>query len=379
MSALRILIVTGIFPPDIGGPAHYVPGMAQALQLRGHDVRVVTLADNPQETRGAYAFPVERIGRRQPRLLRMARTIARIAHLGRAADVLYLNGLVLEGVIASMLCRKPAVVKVVGDLMWERAQARGRRETLDEFQNVTLPFTWQFLRTLQSLYMRAATRIITPSRYLKSIVVGWGIPDERVAVVYNAVEQAAEEPHGEPPSQAPAVFDVVTVGRLVPWKGIDALIRICARQGWRLLVVGDGPLRNELTQLAQVAGADVTFLGSVAQKTVAGHMKQAKVFVLNSSYEGLPHIVLEAKMAGVPVIATAVGGTPECIDHDVDGLLVPAGNETQLEAAIVRVIGDARLRGLLVANATAQMSKTFGYDTMVDETEAILRQHAAGP
>jgi glycosyltransferase involved in cell wall biosynthesis len=278
-----------------------------------------------------------------------------------------------------MLCRKPAVVKVVGDLMWERAQARGRRETLDAFQQAQLPFTWRVLRFLQSRYMSAATQIIAPSRYLKSIVVGWGVPDSRVAVVYNAVEPAEDVPAGSTPPGPSAAFDVVTVGRLVPWKGIDALIRICARHGWRLLVVGDGPLKSELQQLAQSTAADVTFCGSVAQKLVAGHMRQAKVFVLNSSYEGLPHIVLEAKVAGVPVIATAVGGTPECIDHDVDGLLVPSGDDTQLERAIARVIGSAPLRERLAATAKANVSKAFGYTTMVDGTEAILRQNARVP
>jgi glycosyltransferase involved in cell wall biosynthesis len=379
LSALRILVVTGIFPPDIGGPANYVPGIAQALLLRGHHVRVVTLADNIRGTGDAYDFPVDRIQRQQPRLGRMFRTIARVARLGREADVLFLNGLVLEGVIASMLCRKPAVVKVVGDLMWERAQARGRRETLDEFQHARLPFIWRLMRTVQSRYMRAAARIITPSRYLKSVVVGWGVPDDRVNVVYNAVEAASDEPDGGTLPHPAATFDVVTVGRLVPWKGIDALIRICARHGWRLLVVGDGPLKNELQQLAQSTAADVTFCGSVAQKLVAGHMQQAKVFVLNSTYEGLPHIVLEAKVAGVPVIATAVGGTPECIDHDVDGLLVPSRDDTQLESAIARVIGSAPLRDRLVANARAKVREAFGHRTMVDGTEAILRQHAHVP
>jgi len=379
LSALRILIVTGIFPPDIGGPANYVPGIAQALQLRGHHVRVVTLADDVQGTDSASVFPVDRIQRQQPRLLRMIRTIAHIARLGREADVLYLNGLVLEGVIASMLCRTPAVVKVVGDLMWERAQARGRRETLDEFQLTRLPFTWRLLRDLQSRYMGAVARIITPSRYLKSIVSGWGIPDDRVAVVYNAVEPAAEEPSAGTLPDAAATFDVVTVGRLVPWKGIDALVRICARRGWRLLVVGDGPLKKDLQQLAQSVSADVTFCGRVAQTLVAGHMRQAKVFVLNSTYEGLPHIVLEAMMAGVPVIATAVGGTPECIDHAVDGLLVPAGDDTQLEREIARVIGDVPFRERLVANATSKMRTAFVYTTMVEGTESILRQHARVP
>lgn len=368
---MNVLIVTGIFPPDVGGPASYVPRIATALQSSGCHVEVATLADPAAlSATGEFPFVVHRINRSLPRPVRMVRTVRRIAALARRADVVLANGLHLEAAIAARLVGRPAIAKVVGDTIWERARHAGRQETLDAFQVAPLPLRWRAMRRLQNLYIGAYDRVLTPSDYLKRMVVGWGVPSQRIDVVYNAVPA--------PPLASPAspTFDIVSVGRLVPWKGFDDLIAIAGRRGWSLRIVGDGPLRASLEQQATV-GATVEFSGHVAQADVANAIRSGRVFALNSSYEGLPHIVLEAMAVGVPVIASAAGGTPETIVHGRTGLLVKVGDPAGLEAALAQVLADEDLRAELAGHATQALVERFSFAAMVRETRQVLEALAS--
>lgn len=120
---MRILITTGIFPPDIGGPATYVPQIAKGLTERGHQVRVLTTSEPEylNHNDGRYPFPVFRINRRVPLWYRPLYYMQHILHHGRDVDVIYDNGVFLETALANLWLRKPLVMKVVGDEAWERA------------------------------------------------------------------------------------------------------------------------------------------------------------------------------------------------------------------------------------------------------------------
>ena len=373
---MRVLIVTGIFPPDVGGPASYVPAMAAALTQRGHQVLgVVTLTDSPQDDRGR-PYPVIRIARHQNRLLRRARVIWQVFRLARTADVVFLNGLVLEGIVAAkLLRRRRVVVKVVGDLIWERARAAGATTlNLDEFQHARLPLWWRLLRRLQSAYMTMADLVITPSRYLEGITRGWGCAPARTLTIYNACDASIDRRPAHPDK------DLVTVGRLVAWKGLGELVELAAVAGWTLDIAGDGPLRAQLEeQIRQLgdAGRRIRLLGALPKEQIPEAMRSARIFVLNSSYEGLPHVVLEAKAAGVPVIATAAGGTHEIVTNDQDGVLVPVGSTADLKRAVTELLADAGRRRRLVAAAQAQVEK-LSFDRMVSATEAALLPVPAG-
>ncbi|MFA6180436.1 MAG: hypothetical protein WC696_12560, partial [Candidatus Methylopumilus sp.] len=152
---MKLLIVTGIFPPDHGGPASYVPRMASALAGRGHDiVAVVTLSDTRQHNDNAFGFRIVRLLRGEFRPFRWVRTVLTIRKYAAHADAVYLNGLVLEGVVATrLLRRRPTAVKVVGDLIWEKARnANATSLDIDAFQVASVPATWRFLRWLQKSY-----------------------------------------------------------------------------------------------------------------------------------------------------------------------------------------------------------------------------------
>lgn len=366
---MRIAIVTGIFPPDHGGPASYVPRIASALQGRGHHiVATLTLSDRLDMDDRAFGFPVVRIARKTWRPLRWIRTILTIRRIALDADVVYLNGLVMEGIMACrLLARRPVVIKVVGDLVWEKARNAGvTAARLDDFGTGLLPLRWICLRWLQGWYTRFGNAVIVPSRYLASIVEKWGVAPQVIHVIYNAVEIDVSAN-----TKAVPVYDIVSVARLVPWKGLERMIALCAEHSWRLRIVGDGPLRASLERLAASLNADVSFAGYVPQEQVAQEIGRGKIFVLNSMYEGLPHIVLEAKAAGVAVIASSAGGTPETIRHGKDGWLVPVADDAELASTISMMLADPVLRARIAADGQESIA-AFSPQVMVDRTEAVL-------
>lgn len=367
----RILFVAGIFPPDPGGPASYVPRVATALAPRHQILGVVTLS-NTATFEDHYPFPVVRIPRGMNKIARLVRTITTIRRMARNADTVYLNGLVLEGIIAcKLLSRRRVAVKVVGDLIWEKAQLWERSTmTVDDFQTARHPLKWRLLRALQSWYTRRADIVITPSNYLARIVAGWRVPKDRIRVVYNASE--IEPP---PPFDGGPQFDLVTVARLVPWKGLDALIDLSKKRGWTLKIVGDGPSEAELRARAANAPS-VHFAGRVEAHQVIDEIRSARIFVLNSTYEGLPHVVLEAQAAGVPVIATDVGGTGEAVRDGVTGVLVPRGDTDALERAIDSMLSSPERRRELANNGANALHGRFSFSTMLNETEALLAEGA---
>ena len=134
-------------------------------------------------------------------------------------------------------------------------------------------------------------------------------------------------------------------------------------------------MRADLTEQARRLGVAerVLFLGDGPGECVASCMRRADAFVLNSTYEGLPHVVLEAMEARVPVIATDAGGTGELVEHGVTGLLIPVGRPEMLKAAIESLWRDPVLAERLAAGASQRVAENFAATQMMDHTERVLR------
>jgi glycosyltransferase involved in cell wall biosynthesis len=373
---VRICVPTGIFPPDIGGPASYVPRISPALVERGHAVQVITLSDAPQDDRG-YAFAVQRIPRGMARLPRMAKTIAAIAHAARTADVVFANGLFIEAVLARALSRRPLVMKIVGDWAWERATLNHRtQDNPEDFQLRRQTPRDEAVKWLRAWVTRRATHVIVPSRYLAEIVSAWGVERGRISVIYNALDVPSPQAIDVPGFVGKTL---AVIGRLVPHKDIAPLIHAMKPiDGVRLLIAGDGPSRPNLERLTSDLGLEsrVTFLGSLPSDKVAGLLGQSDLMVLNSTYEGLPHVVLEAFAAGTPVLATRVGGTSEVVEHAVSGWLIPPGDEAELGRALRMLLGDAALRQRLREGGRRALAERFRWETLVEQTLSVLEAAA---
>ncbi len=233
-------------------------------------------------------------------------------------------------------------------------------------------------RVLAELAVRVADRIIVNAELLRPS----GAAGRRTDVIPSGVDTDVFRPSADRDDAkrrlglAPERPAIGTVGRLEPRKGTATLLAAFAalRGAGRdadLVVVGDGPLRADLERDAERLGiaADVRFLGDRAD--VLGVLAALDVFVLPSRTEGMSNALLEAMAAAHPVVATAVGGTPEVVSDGASGLLVPPDDPVAMRRAIERVLADAVLRARLGAAARQTVEARYGAKSMVRRLEAV--------
>ncbi len=381
---MRICVVTGTFHPEPGGPSTYLYNLLDDLVQRGHEVAVITYGDLEEEY--DYPYPVTHISRRQPIPVRLIKFVYHILRIGRRYDLLFVNNYGLPAVVANAFLRQPIAMKLVGDFAWEysiRHRLIDKTENIDEFQGKSHSLQVELLKRLQRFYVSRAEAIIAPSQYFKGIISSWGIPQDRIEVIYNAIDVSKYDPAcSKENARRRLGLDgkvILTVARLTPWKGVDRIIKVLPEiQGQmnraNLVVVGDGPELENLQALARELGVEdsVSFVGRVPHREVPYYLRAADVFVLYSGYEGLPHIVLEAMATGVPVILSDKGGNREVVEDGVNGLLVPIGDQEKLKEAILRVLQDRELAGEFVQRSGERVRQAFGWDTLVDRTLSVF-------
>jgi glycosyltransferase involved in cell wall biosynthesis len=355
---VRTLIVTGIWPPDPGGPASHGPALAAFLLDRGHSVEVVTTADAAPAPRG---HPVTWVSRRVPAGARHVAVALVVARRARRSDVVYATSMVRRAALGAALARRPLVVKLVSDEAFERARRGGRFVgTLDEFQAVGGTRT-SFLRSTRDAALRRARHVFCPSAYLRGLALGWGLDPQRVSVLPNPAPEVPGLPSKED-LRAELGLDgqvLAFAGRLVPQKSLDiALEAVAAVPGVTLAIAGDGPDRASLEARARDLALDsrVRFLGSVPRDTVLRLFRAADASLLSSSWENFPHTVVEALAVGTPVVATSVGGVPEVVRDGENGLLVAPGDPTALATAIETFFSDDALRRRLAEAAVPSVA-----------------------
>lgn len=357
---MRIVVVSGIWPPDVGGPASHAPALADALVEAGHTVEVVTTADRPPAPR---PYPVHWVARGRPAPLRHLAVVREVRRAARGADRVYATTMVRRAALGAALARRPLVVKLVADEAYERERRAGRfGGTLEQFQAEGGGLRVRFLRATRTAALRRAQRVLVPSAYLREIALGWGLDPDRTAVIPNPAPAVPSRPTREEARAALGVEGLAlgVAGRLTPQKALGDTLEALARvPGVRLLVLGGGPERAALERRAAGLGVSdrVRFLGTGTRDDVITLFRAVDVALVTSAWENLPHTLLEALAAGTPVIATEVGGIPEVLRDGENGLLVPAGDVDALAAAIDRLVHDDALRASLAAAAAPSVEE----------------------
>ena len=373
---MNILFVSGIYPPDIGGPATYISRMASELKQLGHAVQVLTLGARSEKLFGL--FPVRKVMRGKSILLRGLRMFVAAMPMAKKADIIYATGSLWDSWIISLITakvlRKKLILKIVGDSVWEWAQRMKFSDLfMEDFNKKIGKARLEILKWLRNYLARMADLIIIPSAFLRDVVTQWGVQTKQLRVIYNAMENPFQGtvPHKD------RNREIITVARLVSWKGVDGLIRIVnlLPKDIKLVIIGDGPLLASLKEQAknELLEERVEFTGRLLKDQVFKRLRRSTIFVLNSRYEGFPHTVLEAMAAGAVVVATDVGGNSELIKDRKNGFLVPAGDEKAMADKIILLLQDEILRQRLTEEALRRLSR-FSWDNIVSETEEQFRE-----
>jgi len=378
---MKICIITPTLFPEPGGPSIFVDHFADSLRKEGHQISIIAIGES-DDSIGRESYRVIKI-RRGFLPLRILKTIFNILKLGWKSDLLFSCGLLLESAISKLLIHKPLVIRIGGDPVWERWTDReGGNDDLKEFQSTRYSFRIEFKKYVQRLSCRMADWVITPSQFFKLIVKEWGIPEEKIAVIYNGTDldkmklPKKEDLRNKLNLKKKQI--ILTIGRLIKLKRVDAIIQSFSdikNEDSCLLIIGEGPQKRELIALSRKLqiSEKVKFLGIRDHDEVLQYLRAADLLILNSINEVMPNVVLESLAVGTTVIAPGVGGILEIIEDGVDGHLFPLKEDNRLElrGAMEQLLRDDGLKRKLIQNGFMKIGR-FDWKKAYGETLKVM-------
>jgi glycosyltransferase involved in cell wall biosynthesis len=333
---MKMVLVSGIYRPEIGGPATYIPTIAENLLSRNYSVEVITLKDS-NAVKQNEPWPINYINRDQFLFIRFLKTVLLIFKKTKGADGIFANGLLQETAIGGLLFKKRSVAKVVSDPVWERALNNGETSlNVVDFNNSNLKFKHKLQRILLRWSLNRFGVVTCPSVQLKNIIENWGVY-KQIEFIPNGVSLVNEK-------STSTDFDLITVCRLISLKNIDKIIRASVKTNTSVAVVGSGPEEYNLRELAGSLGANVTFFGQLDKSEVSKILLRSKIYLNLSDHEGLSFSLLEAMSSGLPSIVSNIQGNTNVITHGLDGIVVDAKDENQLANAIKSLIDSQSTR-----------------------------------
>jgi len=384
----KILILTGIFPPDIGGPATILEALMKSLGEHGFDVKLLTYSDESESDRK----DVFRVKRNQFFICRYFKYLFAAFKLAKSADVIYVTDIYSVGYFAYLLKKilgKKYIVRFAGDSAWETAVANGwTTDYIVDFQDKTYNSRIEKQKARRKRILVSADKVIAVSNFMAGLAQKIGVVNEKIEVIYNAVDFTKEKFDPKRVSEIKSQFGpkklIATACRLTPWKGVDGIIKILPElkskiEDVHLLVLGDGPELDNLKKLVEEKSMteNVSFLGRVKREDAFNYFKAADIFILNSNYEGLSHTLLEVMDVDTPIITTGAGGNPEVIEDGKSGLLVGYNNNKELSAAALKILTDEVFARSLAANAKEKL-KNFNWSKTVEQTIGLLNEISNG-
>jgi glycosyltransferase involved in cell wall biosynthesis len=365
---MRILLLSTSM--GMGGADKQLLSAAQEMRARGHDVRIVSLTALGRMGLEARALGIRTESLEMPRGVPDPRGLLRLVRLVRAwkPDVLHSHMVHanLAARVLRLLAPVPAMIQTIhniyeGGPLWMAAY----RLTNGLADHMTI--------VSQAAADRFTTEGIVPRELLT--VVPNGVDTERFRNVPAGAREALRGSLG-----LAGEFVWLAIGRFEIAKDYPNMLRAFARVRERcpqaiLLLVGGGSLQSDTESLAQALGLDgvVRFLG--VRDDVPELMSAADAYVMSSAWEGMPIVLLEATAAGLPVVATVVGGNQEVVRDGESGLLVPPRDSDALAHAMVRLMDSPEAeRRSMGARGREHVRINYGLGRVVDRWEALYRE-----
>ena len=373
---MNILITVGIFPPDIGGPASFVPKISNFLVENGHNVKIICLSEvgnNQIEDN----LDVIRIRRSNSLPIRWLKTIYQIVKNGRNSDLIFVNGLGVESAIAALMLKKKLIRKIVGDPVWERAYNQKRTiESFDEFQNNKHSFLIEVQKLLRNWSVNSAEVVITPSDHLKNFVSELGFNNE-ILKINNGVDITDIKRT----NVHKADINLLIISRLVIQKNINIVIEameLLDNKNVKLSIIGEGGEFNKLKGVIHELNLQnrVQLLGKIDNNKISQFLLTADIFIQASDYEGLPHSVLEAINYEIPILSTEVGGCKDLLNDGERGFIIPIPPDKKIIAENIIYIINNQDEATKRADAAKEfISKEYSFLVQANQYMKIFQQN----
>ena len=353
---MRVLVTVGIFPPDIGGPATFVPKIAKYFQDElNYEIEILTLSDNKNSNINDD-FSVKRIDRNLPIIYRWLKTIFTIYKLGKNKDLIFVNGLGTETTIANIFLKKKIIRKIVGDPVWERAYSKAKiSESFDEFQVKNYGFSISLQKKVRSFSIKKSDIVVTPSQHLKNFIQNLGFKN-KIEIINNGVFIPEENTNIFTNDQ----INITIVSRLVSHKNIEKIIRAISDLNNPLIylnIIGDGPELNQLQKISLKSNNkdNIIFHGKLNRNDINHIFLKSDIYIQASNYEGLPHSLLEAMSYGIPVLCTPVGECKEILGNEDRGYILDLPvSKNNIKSKISEIVGEKN-----IANKKGERGKDF--------------------
>jgi len=349
-------VTVGIFPPDIGGPATFVPKIAKYFQDElNYEIEILTLSDNKNSNINDD-FSVKRIDRNLPIIYRWLKTIFTIYKLGKNKDLIFVNGLGTEATIANIFLNKKIIRKIVGDPVWERAYSKAKiSESFDEFQVKNYGFSISLQKKVRSFSIKKSDIVVTPSQHLKNFILNLGFKN-KIEIINNGVLIPEENTNIFTNDQ----INITIVSRLVSHKNIEKIIKAISDLNSPLInlnIIGDGPELNQLQKISLESNNkdNIIFHGKLNRDEIDHIFLNSDIYIQASNYEGLPHSLLEAMSYGIPVLCTPVGECKEILGNEDRGYILDLPvSKNNIKSKISQIIGEKD-----IANKKGERGKDF--------------------
>ena len=373
---MNILITVGIFPPDIGGPASFVPKISDFLIENGHNVKIICLSEvgniNTEDN-----FDVIRIKRSNNLPIRWIKTIYQIVKNGRRSDLIFVNGLGVESAIANLILQKQLIRKIVGDPVWERAYNKKRiTESFDDFQINKHSFLIEVQKLLRNWSINSAEIVITPSDHLKSFVSGIGY-SKKILKINNGVNITDINRANE----SKADINLIIISRLVVQKNINIVIeamKLLDNKNLKLSIIGEGGEFSKLENTIHDLNLQnqVQLVGKIDNNKISQFLLTADIFIQASDYEGLPHSVLEAINYEVPILSTETGGCKDLLNDGERGFIIPMPPDKKVIAENISFIIENKAEATKRANeAKSFINKKHNFLEQASQYMKIFEQN----
>lgn len=361
-------ILYGITKSNFGGAQRYVYELSSEMKRQGHDVVVLY---------GGEGSLVKRLKEQNIRIITLSylkRDISIVGELrsfyfifhtlfNERPDVFHTNSSKMGG-IGNLAGRLAGVKKIIFT-----SHGWAFNEPRPGWQKIVIKF-------LVWITILLSHKTICVSEKTKSQVSSWPFTKKKLVVIHNGISRFDLDQRRD------QSFTVGTIAELHRIKGLDILltawskfvkrpIRTTVQSGGheaKLVIIGDGEEKTNLQNMAKELDISdsVVFKGFV--ENARALLSSFDIFVLPSRSEAMPYALLEAGMAGIPVIATSVGGIPEIIENGLNGVLMPTENDEVLLSSLILLAEDKSLRERLGTNLKHSIQENFSFEKMVGNT-----------
>ncbi len=344
---MKVLMITSYYAPYIGGAEIYVKEVAERLVKEGNKVIILTKRlgklKNHEVINGVKVYRVRSLDFPQLRsFFSIPGLFFKGIKMARQSDIIHAHIAYPNGIVAYMIKKatgKPYILTLQGD------------ELMDYPEKKLL----KLLKYPIGLALRNARYVHCISNALADKAKQYfGVEDDRIRIIPNGVDIDAfkQARKIDLKRNYNAKKIVIAVSRLSSKNNLEILIRAMRVIGndVKLVIIGDGVEREKLEALAKKLGVNAEFVGKIGHDKIASYLKGADVFVRTPRTEGLGIAFLEAMAAGLPVIASDVGGIKDIVKNNINGLIVSNNDSKEIAMAIKRILDDKQLREKIIIN-----------------------------